>query len=195
MALLIGITGGIGSGKSTLSELLRKRGYFVYDADVETCRLQNKDEEIRRNITDLFGKEAYRASGELNRPFLAQIVFNNAEKLQQLNGIVHPAVKKDFQNWVKAHSGEEFLFQESAILFESGFYRMFDKIIAITASEDIRVERVTKRDNIAREQVMERMARQLPEKELAALADFIVNTDNGLTEESIERIIRFLSEN
>ena len=190
--LLIGITGGIGSGKTTLSNLLREKNYLVYDADSRAKLLQNTDKSLREKITSLFGQDAYNEAGELNRPFLAKIVFNNAEKLQQLNEIVHPVVKADFENWVELNKDKELLFQESAILFESGFYQMFDKIIVVTADKNIRVERVIQRDNITREQALERMSRQLPESELLRRADFICSSDKGLCTEDLNLLLQFI---
>ena len=188
---LIGITGGIGSGKTTVSNLLQELGYFVYNADTEARHLQQNDETVRRQIIGLFGSEIYDTSNTLNRSLLARIVFNDVEKLQQLSDIVHPAVKNDFEKWVAKHTNEKILFMESAILFESGFYRLFDKIIAITASEETRIKRVTHRDNITREQILERMARQLPEKDLLAHVDFIIRTDNDeqTLKETVEQLL------
>ena len=189
-SLLIGITGGIGSGKTTLSNLLRTKGYLVYDADGEARRLQHEDETVRRQMIDLFGSKIYNSSGLLNRQLLAEIAFNDTDKLQRLNSIVHPAVKIDFEKWVEKHSSEKMLFMESAILFESGFFKLFDKIIAVAASEKTRIERVMVRDNIAHEQVVERMAQQLPEKELLARADFVIWTDKSQSlDEQLKSIV------
>ena len=189
-SLLIGITGGIGSGKTTLSNLLRTKGYQVYDADGEARRLQHEDETVRQQMIDLFGSKIYNSFGQLNRPLLAEIAFNDTDKLQQLNNIVHPAVKIDFEKWVEKYSSEKILFMESAILFESGFFKLFDKIIAVAASKETRIERVTLRDNITREQVLERMERQLPEKELLSRADFIIWTDKSQSlDEQLKNII------
>ena len=188
--LLIGITGGIGSGKTTVSNLLRAKGYHVYDADSEARCLQDEDKIVRQQIIEIFGNDIYDFSDKLNRALLAEIVFNDAEKLQQLTNIVHPAIKTDFKKWIANHSNERLLFQESAILFESGFYTLFDKIIVVTASEKTRTERVMLRDNITRQQVRERMARQLPEKKLLTHADFIIRTDDQQSlEEKVEEII------
>jgi dephospho-CoA kinase len=189
-SLLIGITGGIGSGKTTLSNLLRTRGYQVYDADGEARRLQHENETVRRQMIDLFGNKIYNSSGLLNRPLLAEIAFSDTDKLQQLNNIVHPAVKLDFEKWIEKYNSEKILFMESAILFESGFFKLFDKIIAVAASKETRIERVMLRDNTTREQTLERMSQQLPEKELLTRADFIVWTDTSQSlDEQVKNII------
>ena len=177
--LIIGITGGIGSGKTTLSENLRLEGYDVYDSDLEARRLQNEHPLIRKQLIDLFGKEIYSANG-LNRSALAKIVFSKKELLIKLNEIVHPVVKDDFKNWIELRSSKKFLFLESAILFESGFNVLVDKVVLMTASEQIRINRVIKRDGVTTEQVMTRMSNQFSDKIKIPLADFIIHTDDNL---------------
>lgn len=177
--LIIGITGGIGSGKTTLSENLRLKGYDVYDSDLEARRLQNEHPLIRKQLIDLFGKEIYSANG-LNRSALAKIVFSKKELLIKLNKIVHPVVKDDFKNWIELRSSKKFLFLESAILFESGFNVLVDKVVLMTASEQIRINRVIKRDGVTPEQVMTRMSNQFSDKIKIPLADFIIHTDDNL---------------
>ena len=175
--LIIGITGGIGSGKSTLSHLLRAEGYSVYDTDLEARRLQNEHSVMRRKMTDLFGKEIYSEQG-LNRPALGKIVFSKPELLTKLNAIVHPLVMDDFNNWVINRLPKKMLFIESAILYESGFNKLVDKVILITADEDVRIERVMKRDGISEEHVRARMSHQLPEEEKINRADFVIHSDD-----------------
>ena len=188
--LLIGITGGIGSGKTAVSQLLRECGYLVYDADVEARRLQHDNEIVRQKTTELFGSEIYDTDGVLNRPLLAKTVFNDAAKLRRLTDIVHPALKIDFEKWVTKYSENRLLFMESAILFESGFYTFFDKTVVVAASEETRIERVMRRDNITRKQVLKRIVQQLPEKELLARADYIIRTDDSqLLKEKIEQLL------
>ena len=176
--LIIGITGGIGSGKSTLSHLLRAEGYSVYDTDLEARRLQNEHSVMRKKMTDLFGKEIYTEQG-LNRPFLGKIVFGKPELLIKLNAIVHPLVMDDFKSWVINRYPKKMLFIESAILYESGFNKLVDKVILITASEDVRIERVMKRDNVNVEHIRARMSHQLSEEEKQIRADFVIHTDDN----------------
>ena len=176
--LIIGITGGIGSGKSTLSSLLRAEGYSVYDTDLEARRLQNEHSAMRKKLVDLFGKDIYTDQG-LNRSALGKIVFAKPELLVKLNAIVHPLVMEDFNNWVLNRLPKKMLFIESAILYESGFNKLVDKVILITAAEDIRIDRVVKRDGVSPEHVRARMSHQLSEKEKVLRADFVIYSDDN----------------
>lgn len=190
--MIIGITGGIGGGKTTFSNLLRETGYSVYDADLEAKRLQNEKPVIRLQITDLFGESAYNEDG-LNRKYIAEIVFNQPDKLIQLNAIVHPAVKSDFINWMKRLPNESYYFIESAILFESHFDRIVDKIILVTASEEVRIKRVMQRDGLTREQVVQRMKNQMPEEHKVKLSHIVVYTDqNKELRLSLNEILKML---
>jgi dephospho-CoA kinase len=175
--IIIGITGGIGSGKSSLATLLRTEGYFVYDSDKEARRLQNEHPSIRAQLISIFGNEVYTDHG-LNRSFLAQIVFSNKGALLQLNAIIHPFIRTDLDQWIQNYSTERLLFVESAIMIESGLVELMDKLIVITASEDVRINRVMKRDNISKEQVMARMLNQMPDREKLLKADFVIQSDD-----------------
>lgn len=175
--LLVGITGGIGSGKTTLSDLLRLEGFKVYDSDVEARRLQNEHPLIRRELINLFGEEIYTSTG-LNRAALAKMVFGKSELLSQLNAIVHPVVIEDFKLWIACHATNKLLFMESAILFESGLNSIVEKIILIVASEEIRIARVVKRDGVTPEQVMARISHQLPDSAKLPYADFVIHSDD-----------------
>ena len=177
--LIIGITGGIGSGKSTLAENLRREGYEVYDSDQEARRLQNEHPVIKEQLIQLFGDEIYSSQG-LNRLALAKVVFVKHELLLKLNEIVHPIVKEDFNRWIILHSSQSVLFMESAILFESGFNILVDKVILMVASESVRINRVMKRDGINKEQVAARMSNQFPDETKIPLADFVIHTDDNL---------------
>lgn len=176
--LVIGITGGIGGGKSTISALLRAEGFKVFDSDIEARQLQNEHPVIRQQLIALFGNEIYTENG-LNRPILAQVVFENKELLQKLNAIVHPVIKNHFIQWIEAQSKEQLLFIESAILFESGFNTLVDKVIVMTASEAIRIARVVKRDCANSEQVKMRIANQMPDEMKISKADFVIHSDDN----------------
>lgn len=176
--LIIGITGGIGGGKSTLADKLRSEGFEVYDSDKEARILQNEHPVIREKLIELFGSNIYNDEG-LNRKELAQIVFHKSELLLKLNAVVHPIVKVDFQNWIDKRQAHNLLFVESAILFESGFNLIVDKVIVITASEDIRIKRVVKRDGSSVDQVRLRIANQLSEKIKVDNADFVIYSDDN----------------
>lgn len=175
--LIIGITGGIGSGKSTLSKLLRAEGYSVYDTDLEARRLQNEHFAMRKKMIDLFGKNIYTEQG-LNRSVLGKLVFSKPELLTKLNAIVHPLVMEDFNNWVNNRYPKKMLFIESAILYESGFNKLVDKVILITAEESIRIERVVKRDGVTPEHVRARMTNQLLDEEKIKRADYVIHSDD-----------------
>lgn len=176
--LIIGITGGIGSGKTTVANILKNEGYYVYNSDVEAKKLQNENSVLRSKLIETFGQDIYK-SNELDRNKLATIVFSNAELLQKLNAIVHPVVLENFLHWKKLHVKEKYLFLESALLFESKFNLLTDKILLVTSSEHIRIKRVMKRDGVSEEQVKMRIKNQMCEAEILKLVDFVINTDKG----------------
>ncbi|MDD4197898.1 MAG: dephospho-CoA kinase [Paludibacter sp.] len=186
--MVIGITGGIGSGKSTLSKLIHRQGYPVYDTDKEARRLQDEDAILVQQIKSLFGENIY-ADGKLNRPAVAALVFNNTELLQKLTALVHPAVKQDFIKWKGNYNSEDLIFIEGAVLFEGKFDLLTDKIILVTASEDIRIQRVMHRDGISREQVLSRIKNQIPDTEKALKSDLVINTDRGLPDDIMQSIV------
>jgi len=185
--MIIGITGGIGSGKTTLAGMLREKGYIVYDTDAEARRLQNSDQHLISEIKKLFGETIYE-NGQLNRPAVAAEVFCNPEKLKQLTSLVHPAVKKDIELRISSLNKSDLYFIESAVLFEGGFDSLTDKNILVTASEEIRISRIKQRDNLTIEQIKNRIKNQIPEAIKAQKSDFIINTDMGLPENIVELI-------
>lgn len=188
--LKIGITGGIGSGKTFICKMFEELGVPVYYADERAKYLMNHQEEVIEAIKSAFGENAYQ-NGMLNRPVLAENVFSNKENLQKLNNIVHPAVFKDTQQWVAQHQDAPFILKEAALLFETGTYNQFDKNILITAPADVRIVRVMERDKVSKEQVEARMKNQLSDAEKMELADFIINND-GNTE--VNKVVQKLHE-
>lgn len=186
--MTIGITGGIGSGKSTVAHLFEMMGYPVYYADVRSKWLMNNDPNIKAKLIATFGQDVY--PGYLDRQALADIVFKDKEALKKLNAISHPAVENDFINWRKAQKSP-ILFKEAAILFESGSYKSVDKTICITAPEVIRVKRVMQRDGATTMQVQERIANQWPDEKKIALADYVI--DAGDRELVIPQALSILS--
>ncbi len=174
--IVVGITGGIGSGKSMVSSILKAMGYAVYNADIEARAIMNTNQMVVEDIKQLFGDDVYE-QGTLNRPRVAQLVFDNPKLLANLNSIVHPAVASHFEEWKRLHVNTKILFKEAAILFESGANKQVDAVIAITAPQELKIERVCKRDGISRNQVIQRMANQLPDKELVDKSDFIIVND------------------
>ncbi len=168
----VGITGGIGSGKSTLCALLAARGAEVYDTDLEARRLMEHDAEVVAGVKRLFGDEVYR-DGRLDRKKLAAEVFPHPERLQQLNALVHPAVRADFDRWCRERKGG-YVVIESAILFEAGLDAQVDRTVAVLAPLELRLERACRRDGADPEAVRRRIAAQMSDDELARRADIVV---------------------
>ena len=192
--IIIGITGGIGGGKSTLSDRLSGRGYKIYNSDLRARLLQNEDLELVNAIKKLLGDDIYK-NGELDRPAVAAIVFQNKALLQQLNQLVHPAVRADFKRWKEVYNTEKLLFVESAIMFESGLALLMDKVVLMTASEEVRIARVVKRDGISPEQVRARMMHQLPEDEKIKRAHYVIHSDDHQPlNDKIDALLRDLDE-
>ncbi len=183
----IGVTGGIGSGKSTVCELLRDRGVAVYDSDSRAKQLMAESDALREQLIAAFGAECYNAEG-LDRAFLASKVFGNEEALQQLNSIVHPAVRADFQTWAEQQQSP-YVVLESAILFEAGFESEVDATLAVMAPMPMRLERTMARDGVDKQSVMRRMEHQLSDDELHRRASrTIVNINREYLEGDIEQL-------
>lgn len=174
--MIIGITGGIGSGKTTLANGLRSKGFLVYDSDKEARRLQNENVALRQKLMDEFGSDIYNENG-LNRSKLGEIVFRDKKKLHRLNQIVHPAVMQHVESWVRENNTQKLLFIESAILFESGFDALVDKVILVTANEELRINRVVERDAISPEEVKKRISNQASDDKKLSKADIVIRTD------------------
>lgn len=184
--VVIGITGGIGSGKSTLSEYLQNHGFPVYDTDKEARRLQNEDSNLVVSTKKLLGEDSYK-DGKLDRSTVAARVFTDRGLLRQLTSLVHPVVKRDIKEWLNRQSTHA-VFIESAVLFEGGFETLTDAIIVVTAPEEQRIQRVMVRDGIVREQVMARIKNQLPEAGKLSKADLIISTENGIPNDAVDKI-------
>lgn len=188
----VGITGGIGSGKSTVCRMLAERGVALYDADSRAKEFMSTSEALRSALIENFGAETFNAEG-LNRQYLAGRVFSDAEQLRLLNSLVHPAVIADFEAWAEAQEGNYVVF-ESAILFEAGLESRVDVVVAVMAPESLRVERVMARDGHTREQVMARIKNQMSDDERSDRAKYsIVNIDVEDLEEDVEQLHRRLS--
>lgn len=190
-----GITGGIGSGKSYVCRLLQKRGYEVYDCDNAAKRLIRTSPEIRRELTDLIGPDTYfeERGGRkdkkyiLNKKAVAEFLLASEENAHAIDRIVHPAVFQDF-----IESGMEWM--ESAIIFESGIYRLVDRIIVVTAPEEVRIQRVMQRDGISREKVLEWIGRQLPQDIVRERADYeIVNDGEADLDRQLDSLLEIIN--
>ena len=191
MTKIIGLTGGIGSGKTTIANEFLSLGVPVYIADDEARKLMQSTEVINV-IRAVFGNEVFEKD-ILNREKLAEIVFSNPEKLEQLNAIVHPAVKKHFDEWLLNHKDAPFVIYEAAILFESGGYKNCDLIISVTAPLETRIQRVIDRDNTTREQVLKRINMQWNDEKRISKSDFIIkNTNIEETKSEIVKILKIL---
>lgn len=188
----VGLTGGIGSGKSTVSKILISKGFSVYNSDNRAKWLMNNDDNLKSNIISIFGGKAY-LKGSLNRKYLSAKVFNDSLKLKALNNLVHPLVAIDFKNWLIHQKSKDFVFKEAAILIESGAYKEMDKIIVVSCPENIRLERVLKRDGNSPELVKKRMQNQISETEKINHADFVVK-NNGSESDLVLEVEFVISE-
>ncbi len=192
MTKIIGLTGGIGSGKTTIANYFKEMGVPVYIADDEARKLM-QSKFIIEEIKKIFGDSLFE-DDILNRAKLAEIVFNDSRKLDQLNAIVHPAVKKDFVAWLEAKKNYAYVIYEAAILFESGRYKDCDVVITVTAPEEKRIERVIKRDKTNKEQVLDRMRMQWKDEERISKSDFIILNDNlKNAKEEVVKILKILN--
>lgn len=195
MAIKIGITGGIGSGKSVVSRLLEIMGIPVYVSDIEAKRITQTDEVIRRELCALVGQEVFQG-GELNRSMLATYMFGHPEHIKEVNGIIHPRVKNDFRQWAAQFENEQLVGMESAILIESGFREEVDFLVMVYAPLEVRVERAIRRDCSTKELVMKRIEAQMSDETKRNHADFvIVNDDETLIIPQVLKLISLVSKN
>lgn len=174
--LKIGITGGIGSGKTTVTQLFTRLGIPVYASDDRAKWLMNNDAGIVRRVKQLFGEASY-TSGGLNRAHISAMAFGNKELITELNHTVHPAVFADFDRWVKKQHASPYILKEAALLFESGSYLTLDAMIVVDAPLELRISRVMKRDSAKREAVLARIGNQMPDDVRTNAADFVVTND------------------
>ena len=173
----IGITGGIGSGKSTVCKVFRLLGVPVFEADKIAKKLINSNLEIKDRLIDLYGKDIYTENGLVNRKKLAEIIFNDDFQLAKVNALIHPAVRNEYYNWLK-NQNTTYIIHEAAILFESGFYEMMDFTILVSAPESQRIERVIKRDKISENEIKERVTKQWTDEQKQKLATIEIKNNN-----------------
>lgn len=191
MSKIIGLTGGIGSGKTMIANYIKSLGIPVYIADDEARKLMDTDEMIHE-ISKVFGSQII-SNGKLHRQELANLVFNNPEKLKVLNNIVHPKVKKHFVNWIQKHKKLPLLVKEAAILFESGAYKDCDVVISVTAPIETRLQRVIDRDKTDQESVLKRMQNQWTDEERIAKSDYVIhNVSVEDTQNQVDKIFKLL---
>ena len=178
---IIGLTGGIGSGKTTVAKFIEEMGFPVYYSDDRAKEIVNDDEVLKNNIKELLGEEAYDENGFYNKKYVSEIVFNNDETRLQLNALIHPAVKIDFENWVnKQHA--EFIFKETALLFELNLNESCYKSVLVTADDNIRIKRVMDRDQKTYREIEAVIDKQMPEKDKIKSADFVIYNNEGIDE-------------
>jgi len=188
--ILVGLTGGIGSGKSTVAKVFQSLGVKVYNSDVEAKKIINTNQEVIGKIKNKFGENIY-TNNVLDSKQLAKVVFNNPAALNDLNAIVHPQVKSHFENWVFQNKKEKLLIKEAAILIESGASKGLDKIILVTAPEELRIKRVCTRDNSNEEDVRKRIKSQMTDDEKLPLIDFVIK--NNEEELLLPQVLIFLA--
>lgn len=177
MPKIIGLTGGIGSGKSTVASFFSELGVPVYIADNQAKEIMDKPEVIQE-IQSVFEDNILNEDRKLNRKKIASIVFNNPKQLDKLNAIVHPKVKEDFKQWLQINKDHKFIIKEVAIIFETQSEKEYDKIILVTAPKKVRISRVMKRDGLSEEKVLERIQNQLPDIDKIPKSDFVINNTN-----------------
>ncbi len=191
--MVVGITGGIGSGKSTVVKMFSEFGNIaIYTTDKQAKKLMNSSEEIRKKLIAEFSSEVYK-NNELNRGFLANIVFKNKDKLAKLNSIVHPMVFQHFRDFIEKNKNKAYILYENAILFENGSDKMCDKIITVTAPEQIKIDRVVARDKTTETEVKNRMKNQWNDRKKIMLSNYIIeNIDLETTKKQVEKIHQIL---
>ena len=175
MVLRIGLTGGIGSGKSTAAQIFEVLGIPVYYADIAAKRLMNEDEELRSAITNIFGKQAY-TNNFLNRKYISSIVFSDPAKLELLNALVHPVTKKDSETWMQQQTSP-YAIHEAALIFEAKISERLDHVIGVSSPIELRVKRAMERDKVSRDEILKRMDQQLDENIKMSKCDFVLIND------------------
>ncbi len=176
--LKIGITGGIGSGKSLICDIFKTLGVPVYSSDIEAKNILDEDPSMNSELKKIFGEEIYDQKGHLNRKIVAEKVFNDPDALQALNSIVHPIVRNHFLIWVEKNKEAPYIIKEAAILIESGAHKDVDAIVTVFTPEELRIERVMKRDKVSRESVQARINKQMKENEKVELSDYVIYNDD-----------------
>ena len=176
--LQIGITGGIGSGKSLVCRIFACLGAPIYDADSHAKNLMTTDGILMSNIKKEFGDLSYNTDGSLNRKYLSATVFNDANKLEKLNSLVHPRVAHNYAKWLREYDHHPYVVKEAAVLYEAGSYKHLDRIVVVSAPDELRIERVVKRDpHRSREQIRAIIGQQIPQEEKMKRADFVIVND------------------
>ena len=190
--MTVGITGGMGAGKSTVCRVIKCLGHAVYDSDFHAKTLYDRDPELLALVVQEFGQDILMSNGELNRPALADHVFGSDSALAKLNSLVHPAVRRHFDHWAKRQkcAGQDCVFREAAVLFESGAHEQCDFVCTVSAPESIRLERVMRRNGMTKADVEQRMSRQWTDHQRAERADHVIVNDG--TVPLVPQVVRFM---
>lgn len=195
MTKIIGLTGGIGSGKTTVAKYIASKGIPVYIADQAAKDIMN-DAKVVREVQSIFPENVILKNGFLDRNAIRELVFEDKSKLEQLNKIIHPKVKTDFENWLKKNKKAPFVIKEVAILFETNGHKYCDATILVTAPIETRIKRVIERDASSRENILQIINNQLPEEEKMKLATFVVTNENlNITYKTVDNLIEILNKN
>lgn len=184
--MIVGLTGGIGTGKSTVGKLFEVLGVPVYNSD-DRAKAMYFLPEVKEKVIALLGIETYSPDGSLNRAYVSQKIFSDSSLLAKINGIIHPAVEKDFQTFMNEHKSQKYIIKETALLYETGLYKKVDKIILVMAPLEERLKRVMERDKSNREDVLKRISHQMPDEEKQPISDFVI--DNNETEGVIPQVL------
>lgn len=176
----IGLTGGIGSGKTTVAKVFEALGVPVYYSDVWAKVITVSDKNVINALIKAFGEDVYLPDGELNKPFLSKLIFENKDSREKINSIIHPVVARHFNEWVEDYKvvGRKYVIKEAAILFESGAYKQVDKIITVVTDVEQRIQRLIKRDDNSREDILQKINAQISDEEKIKLSDFVINNNN-----------------
>ena len=189
--MIVALTGGIGSGKTTVGKMFVDLGVPVYNSDQWAKKLMGSSKKIKKAITQLLGEQAYDGN-ELNKKYISEVVFNNKLLLQDLNKIVHPAVREHFSSWARKQD-YPYVIQEAAIIFENKGHEFYDKIVLVTAPEKTRIERVISRDGVSEKEILARMDNQWSDQKKIALSDFVIeNNDLQRTQKQVQTIHNLL---
>ncbi len=187
MKLRVGVTGGIGSGKSSVCKVFNALGIPVFEADEEARNITETDNQVRERLNEIVGTDLYN-TGSLNRKLLASLIFNNRDMLLEVNRLIHPVVFKTFNEWALLQDAP-YVIMEAAILFESGGDKLVDKVVVVTAPDKERIERVTSRSGMSTREVSDRIRNQFTQKEISSRADYIIsNGDSDLVLPAIIKI-------
>ncbi|HRD39897.1 MAG TPA: dephospho-CoA kinase [Bacteroidia bacterium] len=184
--MIVGLTGGIGTGKSTVGKLFQVLGVPVYNSDDRAKEMYFLP-EVKEKVIALLGNEAYHADDSLNRAYISQKIFSDSSLLSKINSIIHPAVEKDFTSFKEEYKSHKYIVKETALLFETGLYKKVDKIILVMAPLEERLKRVMQRDKSSREDVLKRISHQMPDEEKQPISDFVI--DNNETEGLIPQVL------